>query len=108
MKVAFSTKNSHEIDIRCRPSKLPDSIEADVSSLAVGETIQISDLPAVDGVEYLGDPSLVIVSVQQPTVFVETTETVDEIAADEVSATEVSDDSSEESQEVSKEDSETT
>ena len=98
----------HEIDIRCRPSKLPDSIEADVSSLAVGETIQISDLPAVDGVEYLGDPSLVIVSVQQPTVFVETTETVDEIAADEVSATEVSGDSSEEPQEVSKEDSETT
>ena len=101
-------QKSHEIDIRCRPSKLPDSILADVSSLAVGGTIQISDLPAIDGVEYLGDPSLVIVSVQQPTVFVETTETVDEIAADGVPATEVSGDSSEDSQEVSKEDSETT
>ena len=94
-------QKSHEIDIRCRPSKLPDSILADVSSLAVGGTIQISDLPVIDGVEYLGDPSLVIVSVQQPTVFVETTETVDEIAADEVPATEVSDDSTEESEEVS-------
>ena len=65
-------------------------------------------IPAIDGVEYLGDPSLVIVSVQQPTVFVETTETADEIAADEVPATEVSGDSSEESEEASKEDSETT
>ena len=99
---------SHEIDIKCRPSKLPDSIVADVSSLAVGGTIQISDLPVIDGVEYLGDPNLVIVSVQQPTVFVETTETVDEIAADEVPATEVSDGSSEEFDEGSKEDSETT
>jgi large subunit ribosomal protein L25 len=84
---------------------LPDFVVADVSNLAVGETIQISDLPEVDGVEYLGESSLVIVSVQQPTVFVETTEAVDEIAADEVPATEVSDDSGEESEEGSKEDS---
>ena len=96
---------SHEVDIRCRPSKLPDFVVADVSNLAVGETIQISDLPKVDGVEYLGESSLVIVSVQQPTVFVETAEAADEIAADEVPATEVSDDSGEGSEEGSKEDS---
>ena len=55
--------------------------------------IHISDLPVVDGVEYLGTPIQVIVSCQPPTVAIE--ETLQQsvaVAADEVPASKVKDD----------------
>jgi len=82
-----------EIDIRCRPSKLPEHVEADVSELAVGDALTIADLPVIEDVDYMGEPKQVIVSVQHPTVAAEPTEDeVEEVAADEVPATKVSDD----------------
>jgi large subunit ribosomal protein L25 len=82
-----------EIDIRCRPSKLPEHVEADVSALAVGDALTIADLPIIEDVEYMGESTQVIVSVQHPTVAAEPTEDeVEEVAADEVPATKVSDD----------------
>lgn len=86
---------SHEVEIRCRPSKLPDHVNADVTDLKVGDAIHISDLPALEDVEYLGEPEQVIVSVQHPTVAAETTEETEDVAADEVPASKVSDDSDE-------------
>jgi large subunit ribosomal protein L25 len=84
---------SLEVDIRCRPSKLPECVEVDVTNLQVGDAIHISDLPALDEVEYLGEPIQVIVSIQQPTVAAEPSDGEDEaVAADEVPATKVSDD----------------
>lgn len=83
---------THEVEIRCRPSKLPGHIEVDVKDLVVGAAIHISDLPALDGVEYLGTPIQVIVSCQPPTVAVETTEGSVAVAADEVPASKVKDD----------------
>jgi len=83
---------THSVEIRCRPSKLPDHVEVDVAALAVGDAIHISDLVAIDGVEFLGAPIQVIVSCQPPTVAVEaSTETV-AVAADEVPASKVKDD----------------
>ena len=85
-----------EIDIRCRPSKLPEHVEADVSALAVGDALTIADLPVIEDVEYMGEPKQVIVSVQHPTVAAEPAEEeVEEVAADEVPATKVSDDEGE-------------
>jgi large subunit ribosomal protein L25 len=87
---------SHEVEIRCRPSKLPEHVEVDVSALEVGGAVHISDLPVLDAVEYLGEPAQVIVSVQPPTVAVEAEpEGAAEVAADEVPATKVSDDEEE-------------
>ena len=87
---------SLEVEIRCRPSKLPENVEVDVSALEVGGAIHISDLPVLDEVEYLGEPAQVIVSVQPPTVAVEPEpEAAEEVAADEVPATKVSDDEEE-------------
>jgi large subunit ribosomal protein L25 len=78
---------THEVEIRCRPSKLPSQISVDVRGLAVGGAIHISDLPAIEGVEYLGTPIQVIVSCQPPTVAVE--ETTEAVAVDEVPASKV-------------------
>lgn len=77
---------THEVEIRCRPSNLPSSVEVDVTGLAVGDAIHISDLAAIEGVEFLGEPVQVLVSCQAPTVAVD-----DDSAAEvgEVPATKV-------------------
>jgi len=82
---------SHDVEIRCRPSKLPQGVEVDVSKLSVGDAIHISDLPALEDVEYLGEPAHVIVSCQPPTVAVEAADETEAVAADEVPASKVSD-----------------
>lgn len=81
---------THEVDIRCRPSKLPDYINVDISGLEVGEAVHVSELPELEGVEYLNEPIQVVVSCQPPTVEAEPKET-EEVAADEVPSTKVSD-----------------
>ena len=86
---------THSVEIRCRPSKLPDHVEVDVKDLGVGDAIHISELPAIEGVEYLGNPIQVIVSIQAPTVAVATDDAVEEVAADEVPASKVSADDAE-------------
>lgn len=83
---------THQVDIRCRPSKLPEHVEVDVSGLAVGDAFHIRELPELDGVEFLGEPAQVLVSIQAPTVAAAADDTVEEVAADEVPATKVSDD----------------
>lgn len=90
---------SHDVEIRCRPSKLPEFVEVDVIELAVGDAIHISDLPAIEGVEYLGEPAQVIVSCQPPTVAAAAEEEVEEVVeADEVPATKVKDEGEESSE----------
>lgn len=59
-----------ELEIRCRPSKLPDGISVNISELKVGEAIHVDDLDAIDGVEFLNNGVQVIVSCQPPTVAV--------------------------------------
>lgn len=82
---------SYEVEIRCRPSKLPDHVTADVSGLDLGEAIHIRDLPMIEDVEYLGEPDQVIVAIQHPTVAVSSTDEAEEsVAADEVPASKVS------------------
>lgn len=94
----------HELEIRCRPSKLPDHVEVDVSGLAVGEAIHIRELPVLEDVEYLGEPAQVVVSVQHPTVATETTDAdAEAVAADEVPASKVSADEDDEHEPISKE-----
>jgi large subunit ribosomal protein L25 len=54
--------NLHEVEVRCLPKDLPSFIDLDVSELHAGQAIHIKDLPAIPGVEFLGDPDLVVVS----------------------------------------------
>ena len=61
-----------ELEIRCRPSKLPENISVDVSNLNVGDAIHVDDLEAIEDVEFLNTGIQVIVSCQPPTVAVAT------------------------------------
>lgn len=71
---AFGVKNeggtlevvTHEVEIRCLPRHLPPKIEVDVSKLHAGESVHVRDLPALEGVTYLGDEDLPIISVVAP------------------------------------------
>lgn len=53
---------THQIRIRCLAKDLPESIPVDVTELKVGETIKISQLKAVGGVEFRDTPGQPVVS----------------------------------------------
>ncbi len=53
---------ANEVEIRCRPSNLPSHIELDISSLALGENLQIKDLPVIEGITYVAEPDGMLVS----------------------------------------------
>ncbi len=49
-----------EVEIRCRPSIIPDAIHADVSALRVHDVLHVSDLQVEEGVTILTDPEAVV------------------------------------------------
>ena len=51
-----------DIEIRCRPSKLPSAIELDISNLGLGENLQVKDLPKIEGVSYTSSEKTILVS----------------------------------------------
>lgn len=53
----------HEIKVLCEPAKTPDSIELDVSSLKVGESLHVSDLKLGAGMEFHEPADTVVASI---------------------------------------------
>ena len=51
------------VTIRCKPAHLPSSIDVDVTDLKKGEFFHRKQLPALEGVKYVGDPASVILGV---------------------------------------------
>ena len=52
-----------EVELRCRPSLIPDSIRADVSALKVHDVLHVSDLRVAEGVTILTDPETAVATV---------------------------------------------
>jgi large subunit ribosomal protein L25 len=52
-----------EIDVRCQPRDIPDSIDIDVSNLDVHDTLHVSDIKVAEGIEILTDAEIVIATV---------------------------------------------
>ncbi|MDQ8203652.1 50S ribosomal protein L25 [Pelagicoccus sp. SDUM812003] len=48
---------SQTVLVRCLPKDIPESINADVTALKVGDSLHVSELPAIDGVKYLDAPA---------------------------------------------------
>lgn len=59
-----------EVEVECLPTDIPAEITVDVSALAVGDSLHVSDLSA-PGVEILTDPHRTIATVVPPTVLEE-------------------------------------
>lgn len=58
----------HELEIRCDPDAIPETLELDVSGMEVGDSLTVGDLRAPEGVEIFADTSTAICSVVPPTV----------------------------------------
>lgn len=56
----------HDINIRSIPSKIPESIEVDVTGLDVGDSIHVSDLTFDEGVEVVTDLERTVCVVSMP------------------------------------------
>lgn len=65
-----------KLKVRALPKDLPEVIHVDVSALEVGKSIHIGELPAIAGVELLGEKKLPVFAVAAPV-----TEAAEETAA---------------------------
>lgn len=54
----------YEVEVRCMPGDLPTSMEVDISALAIGDQLLVSDLIFQDGIEVLTDPSTVMIQIK--------------------------------------------
>jgi large subunit ribosomal protein L25 len=55
-----------KLRVRALPKDLPEQITVDVSALEIGKSIHLGEIPAVEGVEFLGDKKNVVFSVAAP------------------------------------------
>lgn len=55
-----------ELAVRCAPDVIPETVDIDVSHLAVGENLHISDLKLPKGVEVVTDTDKTLVNVAAP------------------------------------------
>jgi large subunit ribosomal protein L25 len=62
-----------EIEIKCLPSQIPDTVEIDVSALNIGDSVHLNDIQLPEGVKVLDDADLTIATVLAPTVEKEVT-----------------------------------
>lgn len=65
-----------EVEVECLPTQIPSEVAVDVSNLQVGQTLHVSDLPALLSAKIITESTGVIASVQQPK-----EEKVEEVAA---------------------------
>lgn len=59
--------NLHKLEIECLPQNIPPHIDVDISNLAIGDSIKVSDIK-MEGISILNDDNASIVSIVPPTV----------------------------------------
>jgi large subunit ribosomal protein L25 len=57
---------TRELRVEALPTAVPEHIDADLSTLEVGGTVRLADLPAIEGVTYLDDPETVLANCSIP------------------------------------------
>jgi len=55
-----------EIEVECLPTQIPDKVEIDAGFIEIGHSLHVSDIPPMEGVKIISDPSEVILSVTAP------------------------------------------
>jgi len=61
----------HEVELRCSPDSIPESLIADLSGLQIGDSLHISSIALPDGVELTIDRDFTVATIAAPTVFTE-------------------------------------
>ncbi len=57
-----------ELEVFCLPGDIPESIEIDISELAIGDSIHLEDVPLGENVEVVTDVNYTVVTVLSPKV----------------------------------------
>ncbi|MGE7934296.1 50S ribosomal protein L25/general stress protein Ctc [Viridibacillus arvi] len=73
---------NREVTVKVKPSDIPESIEVDISTLEIGDTLVVGDIRSTSTFEILDTDDFLLVTVSVPTVEVKSTE-VDEKATSE-------------------------
>jgi len=55
-----------EVEIECLPQDIPQNIEADISDLAIGDTLRLDNITISDNLALVGDLEMLIASVVAP------------------------------------------
>jgi large subunit ribosomal protein L25 len=63
-----------EIQVEALPLEVPEHIDLDVSHMATGDTLRISDIVVREGVTFLDDPDTVVATLTAPTRAIEAEE----------------------------------
>lgn len=61
------TQVSREVNVEALPMEVPDRLELDISAMAIGDSMRVSDLRAPEGVTLLDEPETVLATVTPPT-----------------------------------------
>lgn len=56
----------HEVTVRCLPQEVPESIEADISGLNIGDSLRVGALTETATFHILNDPEMAVVSILAP------------------------------------------
>ena len=79
---------TREVNVEALPTNIPEHIDADLSTMEVGDVLRLADIPAMQDVTFLDDPhETVIATVSLPRGFAELEE-ADAAAAEEAAAAE--------------------
>ena len=57
---------THELQVEALPTAIPESIEHDVSEMAIGHTVLLESIAAPSGVTLLGDPQETVIATLSP------------------------------------------
>ncbi len=57
---------AREVNVEALPMEVPEHVELDVSEMAMGDSLRLSDLPPWEGVTFLDDPETVLATVTVP------------------------------------------
>jgi large subunit ribosomal protein L25 len=72
----FSPRRT-SVEVVTLASTIPDFVELDISAVELGDSLRVSDLPKMEGVEYNEDPDSVVMSVTAPAAEIEEPEPED-------------------------------
>ncbi|MFC3040982.1 50S ribosomal protein L25/general stress protein Ctc [Virgibacillus xinjiangensis] len=87
----------YELQVRAKPGSIPEEIVVDVTSLEVGDSLAVSDLPKADSYEITEEPDTTIVTITAPDTVEDAEEAPDENAEPDLVDAESDEDSGEES-----------
>jgi large subunit ribosomal protein L25 len=64
----IADQDLHQVTVEAEVTAVPDAIQADISGLAIGDVLRVSDLKAPEGATIMEDPEASVVSIVAPAV----------------------------------------